>query len=192
MDKNWISLQSIPAGGRELRIDDQTIWQGFLDEFGMTVQIVEPIVAHMTVLPQSDGVLFRGKIHGRVTMPCDRCSNDSAVELNHSFDSFEPFPLEFVPPGTMGAQVSLEEEPEGADEAVIRLAAHGRGIEMNPAALAWEEFSLSLPIKPLCASDCKGLCPSCGCNRNSETCSCDTSPMDPRLAALRGLTIQKE
>lgn len=192
MDKNWIPLQSIPSGGRQLRIDDQLLWQGFLDEFDMPVRIVEPMAADMTILPQSDGVLFRGRICGRVTMPCDRCSSDSIVDLAHAFDSFEPFPLEFIPPGAAGVRVSLEEEPEETDEAVIRLAAHGRGIEINPAALAWEEFSLSLPIKPLCASDCKGLCPTCGCNNNTETCSCDTSPKDPRLAVLRGLTIPKK
>lgn len=29
------------------------------------------------------------------------------------------------------------------------------------------------PMKFVCQEDCKGLCPSCGINRNNETCECD-------------------
>jgi len=36
---------------------------------------------------------------------------------------------------------------------------------------------LELPLAPLCADDCKGLCPECGVNRNHESCSCEA--LDP-------------
>ena len=35
-----------------------------------------------------------------------------------------------------------------------------------------EQFYLALPMKPLCRQDCKGLCPHCGTNLNTETCQC--------------------
>ena len=35
-----------------------------------------------------------------------------------------------------------------------------------------EEIFLDYPIKPLCNSDCKGLCPKCGKNLNEGGCSC--------------------
>ena len=35
-----------------------------------------------------------------------------------------------------------------------------------------EEIILDYPIKPLCNSDCKGLCPKCGKNLNEGGCSC--------------------
>ena len=50
-----------------------------------------------------------------------------------------------------------------------------------------EQFYLALPMKPLCREDCAGLCPRCGTNRNTGSCSCVTEPEDPRLAPLRGL-----
>ena len=50
-----------------------------------------------------------------------------------------------------------------------------------------EQFYLALPMKPLCREDCAGLCPQCGTNRNTGTCSCETEPEDPRLAPLRRL-----
>ena len=41
-----------------------------------------------------------------------------------------------------------------------------------------------LPSRTLCREDCKGLCPSCGCDRNTTQCRCEEKETDPRLAAL--------
>jgi len=35
-----------------------------------------------------------------------------------------------------------------------------------------EEIILDYPIKPLCKTECKGLCPKCGKNLNEEKCNC--------------------
>ncbi|MEG1875252.1 MAG: DUF177 domain-containing protein [Angelakisella sp.] len=50
--------------------------------------------------------------------------------------------------------------------------------------LATNDIILSLPGKFLCKEDCKGLCPICGCNLNTESCGCQQKQADPRLAAL--------
>jgi uncharacterized protein len=206
MHKNWIPLQSLPVGGKTFVLDDQAQWQEPFDEFGLNCRIIEPLRAEIFVLAQEQGVLFRGTIHGKVVLPCDRCADDSEVFIKHSFDSFEPYPAgSFMASGKDTSRASAgRKDPEhgnseddaelldDADEAVIRSGAHGRGIEINPAALAWEEFSLTLPIKPLCRDDCKGLCPVCGSNKNTDACSCKKEQGDPRLAALRGLTIEKK
>ncbi|EPZ51580.1 YceD family protein [Alicyclobacillus acidoterrestris] len=55
-----------------------------------------------------------------------------------------------------------------------------------------ESVFLSLDERPLCQADCQGLCAECGCNRNHETCSCDTRKIDPRLAALKDLLSDDE
>ena len=39
----------------------------------------------------------------------------------------------------------------------------------------------------LCRQDCKGLCPSCGCNLNESVCSCGSKQADPRMAVLAKL-----
>ena len=51
-----------------------------------------------------------------------------------------------------------------------------------------EQFVLAVPFAPLCREDCKGLCPQCGIDLNTGTCACE-KPVDPRLAALKGLKI---
>ena len=55
-----------------------------------------------------------------------------------------------------------------------------------------EQVLLSLPVKTLCKPDCKGLCPRCGADRNSQPCNCDAGPSDPRWEALAGLRSRIE
>ena len=201
MEKYWIPLQSIPAAGKTLIFDDQDIWLDPVREFGLDCRIMEPLKAEIFMLPQEQGVLFRGRVHGAVALPCDRCADECAVTLDHAFDSFEPYPLDaplpkdkgrkFAGPKGLATEAPAEDDiADPVDETVIRLAPHGRGIEVNPASLAWEEFSLALPVKPVCSEGCKGLCPVCGGNMNADPCSCKAPEGDPRLAVLRGLTVK--
>ena len=44
--------------------------------------------------------------------------------------------------------------------------------EIDLGQMMLEQFYLTLPMKPLCAADCRGLCPVCGINRNRGTCLC--------------------
>ena len=62
--------------------------------------------------------------------------------------------------------------------------------EIDLSQLMFEQFYLSLPMKPLCRDDCKGLCSVCGMNLNRGTCGCRRDWEDPRLAVLR--TLNKE
>jgi uncharacterized protein len=43
-------------------------------------------------------------------------------------------------------------------------------LDINPDIR--EEIILDCPVKPLCSSNCKGLCPKCGVNLNEGGCSC--------------------
>ena len=58
--------------------------------------------------------------------------------------------------------------------------------------LAREQIILSLPEKPLCDEECKGLCTSCGADLNEETCTCEPEPADPRMAVLAGLKLDDD
>jgi uncharacterized protein len=54
-------------------------------------------------------------------------------------------------------------------------------IDLGP--LARDAIVLELPMAPLCADDCAGLCPQCGADRNEGACGC-VAPRDPRWANL--------
>ena len=52
--------------------------------------------------------------------------------------------------------------------------------------LVEEQLQLELPMKPLCRPDCRGLCPTCGADRNTVPCECREEG-DERLAKLKSL-----
>ena len=61
------------------------------------------------------------------------------------------------------------------------------GDQLDLAPMVREHALLILPDGPLCRSDCAGLCPQCGVDRNEQTCTCVTERHDDRWAALDAL-----
>jgi len=76
-------------------------------------------------------------------------------------------------------------EEQEVDEAALEVAFYeGEAIDLGQ--LLREQFYLALPMKPLCRPDCRGLCPTCGANRNAASCGCDARwriPAWPRSGA---------
>lgn len=56
-------------------------------------------------------------------------------------------------------------------------------LQLELDAVALEDIILELPSKFLCKQSCKGLCPVCGCDFNTDQCNCK-KPIDPRLEGL--------
>lgn len=61
------------------------------------------------------------------------------------------------------------------------------GDQLDLRPVVREVVLLDGPSNPLCRTDCAGLCPTCGVNRNETSCSCAAPPADHRWAALDGL-----
>ena len=182
MQSDWTPLQAALSDGPDVILDDQSIWQVPINEFKMDIKIVRPVSAKLQLLPQEEGLLVRGHITGALAVPCNLCAEDAAVELDHKFDTFEPFPTELEEGETPDPDV---------DEYFFRMAPQGTGLEVNLGALAWEEFVEALPQYPLCKDGCAGLCPECGQNLNQGACGCSQEQYDPRMEKLRGLKINK-
>lgn len=52
---------------------------------------------------------------------------------------------------------------------------------------------LELPLRFLCREDCKGLCPKCGANLNTGSCTCQEGDDDFNpFAALRSIALNNE
>jgi uncharacterized protein len=78
-----------------------------------------------------------------------------------------------------------EGEREVADDDLSTAYFHDNAIDLED--LMREQFLLALPMKPLCSDACKGLCPQCGANLNTNPCNCNPSWVDPRLKVLSDL-----
>lgn len=174
MRKWLVSLNDLPPDGREFTLDDQQIWLEPLKEFKMDCRISAPLAAKIRVSPAEDGCLVRGSLAGAVVLPCNRCAEDAPVNIESRFEEFEEVPAD---------EVSRGDSP-------IVFEQHSPMLDL--AAVAWEEFMLSLPVNPLCRPDCKGLCPQCGANLNAAPCSCQLDEADPRMAPLRDFVIKRQ
>lgn len=128
-----------------------------------------------------------GRLQATLALPCARCAEpfDFAVDV--------PVQLQFVPAAveksTVRATTTSDDDAEderemSADDPSIVTYDEPR-IDLAP--LAREQCYLAVPMKPLCRPDCQGLCPQCGTNRNSGTCTCENQWEDPRLAGLKSL-----
>jgi len=49
---------------------------------------------------------------------------------------------------------------------IVEVGAFGKTLDITEQV--WESLVLLLPLKLLCAEDCRGLCPSCGANLNEN------------------------
>ncbi len=176
MTQIWIPTRDIPAEGQEVRIDTQSIWLEPIAEFSLPYRIVDALQATLHLTPQDGGCLVHGRLAGTVAMPCDRCAEDATVRIDQRFT--ELFSMQ-------------EDLQEPGQDPAIRPALDGQGLEIEVSALLWEEFSVALPLKPLCSDTCKGLCPMCGTDLNTGTCDCTHEELDPRLAVLQNLKLKK-
>ena len=116
-----------------------------------------------------------GEIATKVELVCARCLEPVVDEVHRSFDLFYS-PL---PKGEKPEEARLKE-----DDAEIGFF-EGEGLFL--ADVLREQVLLALPMKVICRSDCRGLCPNCGANLNHEECRCETHAADPRLAPLARL-----
>ena len=120
-------------------------------------------------------IRLRGNFAGKFQVPCARCVEPVEIPLAADFD------LIFRP---ADADSEALERSITAPETEI-------GYYLKDSLLLEdvlrEQVLLSLPVRTLCKPDCKGLCPRCGENRNSQACNCDEGPSDPRWQALAGL-----
>ena len=87
--------------------------------------------------------------------------------------------------GTLRSEVLEVFEAQPTEGETLLL--DGDRIDLEPVAR--EAVLLELPIAPLCREDCRGLCPTCGADRNEVDCDCDDVPADPRWGGLEGLTF---
>ena len=120
-------------------------------------------------------IRLRGKFEGKFEIPCARCVEPVEVPLGAEFD------LIFRP-----AEADAE-APERSITAPETEIGYYQGDSLLLEDVLREQVLLSLPVRTLCKPDCKGLCPRCGQNRNSQPCHCDEGPSDPRWEALAGL-----
>lgn len=121
-----------------------------------------------------------GRAITRLELDCSRCVEPFRAPVDARFE------LRYVPhTGDAAADQEISDDD-------LSTAFYREGM-LDVVDLLREQFQLALPMKPLCAQSCRGLCPHCGANLNGADCGCKPAWEDPRLAPLKGLlNLEKE
>ena len=137
--------------------------------------LVAPVSLAFDIFKDKQQFRLVGHVTTTLELPCSRCLEPFTLPVDQTFD------LRYQP----HAQNTGEGERE-IEEDDLTTAFYDND-EIDLGQLMREQFYLALPMKPLCGEDCKGLCPACGKNLNRETCDCNRTWDDPRMAALKEL-----
>ena len=111
-----------------------------------------------------DVLLLKARVSAAVNRVCSRCLKEFTAES--SADVLE----KFYPSGSPG----VENDAYVYEADIVDITEPLR-----------ESLLLAEPLRALCKEDCLGICPVCGADRNVHPCSCDSSSIDRRLAALK-------
>ncbi len=143
------------------------------------VNVLEPPVVSGEVRQAGRRAEVAGRVSGRLELDCDRCLKPVEFPIKSVFK------LEYVTPADYAEQQAVE-----LTEADLDLSTFdGEVIYLDE--LVKEELLLALPDHVLCNDNCKGICPTCGADRNSAECNCDNRDVDPRWAGLKELVNGK-
>jgi len=111
---------------------------------------------------------FHGQLAGELNAECRRCLTDVNEKVGGELH------LIFAEAGDPDA----DEDPD-----MYQIEDRSAELDLRPALR--EQWLLLAPAFSLCSDDCKGLCPTCGADRNVSSCDCATRT-DSRWDALRG------
>ncbi|MDP6529315.1 MAG: DUF177 domain-containing protein [Gemmatimonadota bacterium] len=119
-----------------------------------------------------DGGEYRaeGNLHAELEALCDRCLG------------------RFVAPIGVRLELRIRRvvQGEGLEEDVLGIAPDATAVDLTEEVVG--AVLLESPIKSLCRPQCRGLCPSCGKNRNEGNCECVPEGGDSRWDALKNLS----
>ena len=163
-----IRIPDIPKEGLDLELEE-------------TVEIENvsaPIRSSMRIEKVGTEVVVKGELRAEVKFQCSRClkdlHRDYAIPVNVVYHPVE--------------ELKEEDYHEVTSEELD--TDFYRGEELDLLSLLKEQIMLVMPMKPLCAELCKGICAGCGADLNVDTCSCSLKRIDPRLEGLKKLLNQ--
>jgi uncharacterized protein len=125
-------------------------------------------------------VRVQGEVKTSLETTCDRCLGRATFEIDTPFDLF----YKPVDPEDTAEEVAIDEGE--AEMGFYELP----GLVLED--ILREQLLLQLPMQRVCSESCKGICPSCGANRNEVSCNCGvvhTMTADDRWQALRDIKV---
>ena len=140
-----------------------------------------PVTADITVEREFDHLKTVGRVHVPLALTCGRCLATYPSAIDSSFSII--FRKETA------RHNEVEDETELCDDDLI--ASTYSGDEIDLAHEIEEQVAMEIPLKPLCDEGCKGLCPACGADLNTDSCTCSREPVNLKFSALKDFKVSR-
>jgi len=174
-----VQLTAIPTEGLEIQTE---IDPASLDIEDSRLKVSEPIRLQCRLVLMEKTVFVSGDADAPTVLQCVRCLCDVPFRLRPLFQLT-------LQPKKKDAAKSPGEYHELHREEMDENFYSGEEIELGE--LVREQLLLAVPAYPLCRTDCRGLCPYCGTDRNQTVCRCaeegaglPSSPFQERLKRI--------
>jgi uncharacterized protein len=145
---------------------------GSLDYHEAGFRQTAPVQLNATAELLESEIRIKGHLATSLEASCDRCLGAVEIPVSSNFDLFYR-PMQ---------SIAREEEIQIREDEMEIGFYSGDGIEL--ADVATEQVILSLPIKVICSTECRGLCPVCRANLNLTRCNCAPPQQGSPFASL--------
>ncbi len=177
-DSLKINLAILPEEGLRLTFSEGATWfKGCFSEDEQPEFSMDKADVNCLVTRAGDTVYVRGDLAVLISQACDRCLEKTTISIGGDF-----------------AYTLVPEKAESTEELELTAeeleTSYYRGDFIDLAPMICEQIVLQVPMKILCAEDCKGLCPHCGNNLNTGSCNCRSDAVDDRLAVLKKFRVK--
>jgi DUF177 domain-containing protein len=141
--------------------------------------VVRPVQMECQFYKVNEDVVVQGSLRSALHLTCSRCAEEFEQPICVALDAVY-LPLDEL---TSARAQKLEEgevDVYSYADQVIEIAKMVR-----------DKLLLSTPLQPHCMIGCKGLCPSCGVNRNVVSCQCGEERLGSPFEALKELRARE-
>lgn len=175
MQRYMIELSPIlEVVGSELQVSDSLELEPLCvaDE---TFTFTKPVTFEVTLTNTSAGIVASGTVHADVSTVCSRCLETFEMPLDGEVEAF---------------YMTRAHATEMPEEQQVEPIVEGSKVDLAPAIMT--ALVVEAPFAPIHAEDCKGICPTCGANRNVEECGCAEEPKESPFGVLKGMFPEQE
>jgi uncharacterized protein len=172
MPRLMMELSAIPQEGISQQFTSTGSALGLVDTELSVTQLVEIECQFYKV---NQEVVVQGSLRSAVHLTCSRCAEEFEQPLRVALEAV------YLPMHAISSERAKELEIGEAD-------VYGYAEPLvDIAEMVRDKLLLSIPLQPHCMVGCKGLCPSCGVNRNTISCQCAEEKLGSPFEPLKGL-----
>ena len=152
----------LSKNGRKKEINLSSTFEPIKFE-GEEIKVIDKVLVDGIVTSMEDVLVLNASIKTNLELQCSRCLDT------------------FIYPIDIDIEERFTNNKDLLDDEEIIFV---EGDVLNITEVVENSIISTLPIKRLCNKNCKGLCSSCGANKNIKQCDCDNYDVDIRFAKL--------